>query len=204
MAFLYPPIGLGESMSLYSWGMCFCVYGAVIMNRHFEEKHAELTVECVMLSVTRAQPRRSDSPRQYDSARLSDIPFDYSLDSLSYCTIRFVKFSRFVKLRQNLDRAKLTPHWSTWRRHRNDSGFRATSWPYRLILADLLLYSVRDNLMLLSDLFRVKYANALSDISHSNEYPYEKMSIPHLPSLRGGSDTQNTFHLVDTFLLNLL
>ena len=126
-----------------------------------------------MLSVTRAQPRQSNSPRQYDSARQSDIPFDYSLDSLSYRTIRFVQFSRFVKLRQNLDRAKLTPHWSTWRRHRNDSGndsgFRATSLPYRLILADLLLYSVRDNLILLSDLFRVKCANALSDISHYNE-----------------------------------
>ena len=141
-------------------------------------------VECVMLSVTRAQPRQSDSPRQYDSARQSDspwqsdIPFDYFLDSLSYRKIRFVQFSRFVKLRQNLDRAKLTPHWSTWCRHRNDSGFCATSLPYRLILAHLLLYSVKYNLILLSDLFRVKYANALSDISHSNEYPYEKMSVP--------------------------
>ena len=41
------------------------------------------------------------------------------------------------------------------------------------------MYSARDKLILLSDLFRVEYANALSDISHSNEYPYEKMSIPH-------------------------
>ena len=123
-----------------------------------------------MLSVTRTIVRGSTIVR--------DIPIDYFLDSLSYRTIRFVQFSRFVKLSQNLDRAKLTPHWPTWRRHRNDSGVRATSLPYRLILADLLLYSARDNLILLSDLFRVKYANAVSDISHSNEYPYEKMSIP--------------------------
>ena len=41
------------------------------------------------------------------------------------------------------------------------------------------MHSARDNLILLSDLFRVKYANDLSDVSHSNEYPYEKMSIPH-------------------------
>ena len=96
-----------------------------------------MVVECVMLSVTRTIVRGSTIVR--------DILFDYFLDSLSDRTIRFVQFSRVAKLRQNLDRAKVTPHWSTWRRHRNDSGVRATSLSYRLILADLLLYSARDN-----------------------------------------------------------
>ena len=95
-----------------------------------------------MLSVTRTIVCGSTIVRDIRGRMIvRDIPFDYFLDSLSYRTIRFVQFSRFVKLRQNLDRAKLTPHWSTWRRHRNDSGVRATSLPYRLILADLLIYT---------------------------------------------------------------
>ena len=120
-----------------------------------------------MLSVTRVQLWQYDSPRE------SDIPFDYFLDSLSYRTIRIIQFSRFVKIRHNLDRAKLTRHWSAWRRHRNDSGYRATSLPYRLILAEayLLLYAAKDELILLSDLFRVKYANSLSDFSQILQIP---------------------------------
>ena len=39
--------------------------------------------------------------------------------------------------------------------------------------------NARDKLILLSDLFRAKYANDPSDISHPYEHSYEKMSIPH-------------------------
>ena len=77
--------------------------------------------------------------------------------SLSSYRIRFAKFS------QNLNRTKLIPHWSAWRRLRRRA---LSSYSSR----DLLLYSAKDKLILLSDLFRAKYANDLSDISHPYEY----------------------------------
>ena len=122
-----------------------------------------------MLSVTRAQPRTVEHvmPR---SARAQPRTIFSSGSIISGIrSVRFVQFARFVKLRQNLDRAKLTSRWSTWRRRVNDSGLRATSLSYRLIRAETysLLYFVRDKLILLSDQFRVKNANALSDFSHS-------------------------------------
>ena len=80
-----------------------------------------LTVECVMLSVTRAQPR-------------TIFPSDSIISGIR--SVRYVQFARFAKLRQNLDRAKLTSHWSAWRRRGNDSGLRATSLFYRLIRAE--------------------------------------------------------------------
>ena len=100
-----------------------------------------------MLSVTRALSTK------YRAIWTRDI----SLKSLSSYRIRFAKFS------QNLNRTKLIPHWSAWRRLRRRA---LSSYPSR----DLLLYSARDKLILLSDLFRAKYANDLSDISHPYEY----------------------------------
>ena len=93
-------------------------------------------VECVMLSVTRAQPRTIEHvmPRSARAQPRTIFPSDSIISGIR--SIRFVQFARFVKLRQNLDRAKLISHWSTWRRRVNDSGLRATSLSYRLIRAE--------------------------------------------------------------------
>ena len=43
----------------------------------------------------------------------------------------------FAEFRQNLNLAKMTPHWSA-RRRSNDSGLRATSLPYHLLRAETI------------------------------------------------------------------